>query len=84
MRYEVGDLVRIISSYDENKLCNTIAVVVKSYESIPEIFPQNDAENKKWIKEEGPYDRIVYDIICEGEIEKAVAGEWLRPFKIEK
>jgi len=80
MKFNVGDLVRIVSSHNSDKFYGPPAVIVKKYCADPKILLHNEKENRAWLEEEGMSSEIVYDIMYKGYVEKAVRGEWLRHF----
>ncbi len=81
MRYQVGQLVWITTSYKKDKVYSPPALIVGAYEGEPRIFTQNEVENTRWITEEGLHTDWVYDIMYEGQIELGVSSEWLRPYE---
>jgi len=81
MRYQIGQLVWITTSYRRDQVYNPPALVVGAYEGEPRIFTQNEAENTRWVAEEGLLTDWVYDIMYEGQIELGVSPEWLRPYE---
>tara|TARA_Y100000816_G_C25960571_1_gene501283 strand:- start:393 stop:656 length:264 start_codon:yes stop_codon:yes gene_type:complete len=81
MTFNIGDLVRIVSSHNSDVFYGPPAVVIRKYRADPKIFLHNEKENRKWVEEEGIVSEVVYDIMYEGEIEEAVRAEWLRPLR---
>tara|TARA_B100000686_G_scaffold297098_1_gene329146 strand:+ start:264 stop:566 length:303 start_codon:yes stop_codon:yes gene_type:complete len=77
MKYNVGDLVLIISSQDTSILYSPPALVLSAYKDTPRIFLYNDTENKRWLEKEDIEVQWVYDIVHLGNVERGISGEWL-------
>ena len=80
MKFNVGDLVWIVSACKDGMVYEPPAIILSVYEDIPKIFPYNKDENKKWTQSEGIGITTVYDILHNKNVENAVMAEWLRPF----
>ncbi len=78
MRFQVGQLVWIISSIRDEQL-DPPALVIDAYEDMPRVFLNNPEANEKWLEAEDISFGWVYDIIYMGRIEVAVSPDWLRP-----
>tara|TARA_Y100001970_G_C14113827_1_gene792424 strand:+ start:1043 stop:1327 length:285 start_codon:yes stop_codon:yes gene_type:complete len=84
MKFSIGQLVWIASSFDGNVFCGPPAIVVSAYKDYPKIFLHNEAENRHWLEEEDIGEGWVYDVMHNGSVEEAVLEEWLVPFEQKK
>jgi len=82
MKFKVGQLVWIASSFNAKEVYDPPALIIAAYIDEPRIFPNNKEANKIWLEAEDISAGWVYDIIHNGKIEFAILGEWLRPFEI--
>jgi len=80
MKYRVGDLVWLASTWDELGPCGPAAIVLNAYIDEPRVFLYNERANKALLEDEDRSVGEVYDIFYNGNIEIAVLDEWLMPF----
>ena len=79
MQFQVGDLVWLSSACKDGYYHGPPAVVLAAYVDVPKIFLYNEKANLHFLEEEDLSVGWVYDILHDGQIEKAVLGEWLEP-----
>ena len=82
MRYSVGQLVWIVSSFNDEKILPP-AIIISAYEDIPRIIINDPVKNARWMEGEDFGSGNIYDIMYDGGIEVGVSEEWLRPFAQE-
>ena len=75
--YEIGQLVWLIKSDKSGLMDHPPVLILKRYFAIPQAFPQDPATNKIFA---GKKQKLVYDIMCDGIVEKAVDADWLSDF----
>ena len=79
MKFKVGQLVLLATPHKDVNHYVPPALIIRAYKGAPKIFPHNEKENRRWIKQYSNKQTYVYDIVHCGCIEKAVLEEWLIP-----
>jgi len=82
VKYNVGELVWIVGSFNEERI-EPPALVISAYEDIPRVFLNDPEANAQWLTQEDLGEGWVYDILFMGSIELGVSEEWLRPYQQE-
>lgn len=74
--FDVGDLVWILSSDESGTPMPNQApvLIIGKYEGVPRAFIHNDKANEEFM---GTERKTIYDILCDGIIEKGIDEEWL-------
>lgn len=78
MKYDVGELVWIVSSFSDERI-EPPALVIAVYRDIPRVFLNDPEKNAQWLAQEGAGAGWVYDILHMGNLDLGVSEEWLRP-----
>ena len=75
--FEVGQLVWILSSDESGEIMpnQSPVLVLQKYTGVPQAFPFNNKANEDFV---GSKKSTIYDILCEGIIERAIDEEWLK------
>ena len=71
--YEIGQLVWLYKSDMSDLMDHPPVLILKRYWDVPKVFQYNDDMNHKFTHGEP---RLVYDIMCGGVVEVAVAADW--------
>ena len=77
MKFKSGDLVRIKSAFDDDLLCEPVAIILKGYVDEPIVFKKDYIENKRWMAHEHFRSPYVYDIMIQGEVELCISEDWI-------
>ena len=74
--FKVGQLVWILSSDESGEIMPNHApvLIIAKYVGIPRAFLYNDEANEKMV---GTKKKTIYDILCDGIIERGIDEEWL-------
>lgn len=74
--FEVGQLVWVLSSDESGEAMPNHApvLIIAKYVGVPRAFIYNDEANEKIM---GTQEKTIYDILCDGVIERGVDEEWL-------
>ena len=77
--YTPGQLVWIIASDHSGPIeGHPPVLILRKYKAIPKVFPSNEEANKMFVDHEK--ERVVYDIMCRGVIERCVDEDWIGNF----
>jgi len=85
VKYNVGELVWIVDSFNEARI-EPPALVISAYKDLPRVSLNDPEANAQWLTQEDLGEGCVYDILFMGSIESGVSEAWLRPcqYKIIK
>jgi len=72
--YEVGQLVWLYKSDFSDLLDHPPVLILGRYVDVPKAFLYNDEANKIIV---GTEEKVVYDILCNGNVEFGVDSDWL-------
>ena len=75
--YEVGQLVWLIKSDKSGLMEHPPVLILRRYVGVPLAFPHDNATNVIFA---GGNTKTVYDIMCDGIVEKAVDADWLSDY----
>ena len=75
--YEVGQLVWLIKSDKSGLMEHPPVLILKRYDAVPQAFPHDEKSNVIFT---GGNTKVVYDIMCDGIVEKAVDADWLADY----